>query len=51
MLRTQQDTVQTVETIEGLFAAAPFSGGEEKLQRITELLADLDETALSSAPG
>lgn len=46
MLRTQQDTVQTVETIEGLFAAAPFSGGEEKLQRITELLADLDETAL-----
>lgn len=46
MLRTQQDTVQTVETIEGLFAAAPFSGGEAKLQRIAELLTDLDETGL-----
>jgi hypothetical protein len=46
MLRTQLDTVKTVEAIEGLIGSAPFAG-EEKLARIVALLADLDVSVIS----
>lgn len=46
LLRTDLDTVRTVEVIEALFAAGPFAGGQAKMQRTDELLADLDALPL-----
>jgi BioD-like phosphotransacetylase family protein len=46
LLRTKLDTKETVAAIEGLFGAGPFSGGDEKLRRIEELLADVNVDAL-----
>lgn len=46
LLRTKFDTVETVKTIEALFAAAPFAAGETKLRRISELLGDLNVAAI-----
>ena len=38
LLRTELDTVKTVEAIEQLFGAIPFSGGDAKMARLSELL-------------
>lgn len=40
LLRTDMDTVQVVEAIEQLFGGIPFSGGEAKIARLTDLLAE-----------
>ncbi len=44
LLRTRYDTVTTVERLESLYAATPFSGGA-KVGRIAELTRDLDVSA------
>ncbi len=46
LLRTKLDTKETVQAIEGLFGTRPFSGGDAKLRRIEELLADVNVDAL-----
>jgi BioD-like phosphotransacetylase family protein len=46
LLRTKLDTKETVAAIEEIFGAGPFSGGDEKLRRIEELLADVNVDAL-----
>ena len=46
LLRTALDTISTINGIEGLFGALPFAGGDAKIKRITELLADLDIQSL-----
>ena len=48
LLRTKLDTLEAVRGIEALFGALPFSGGEAKLARISELLAAVDVEALLS---
>ncbi|MFQ5472904.1 MAG: DRTGG domain-containing protein, partial [Dehalococcoidia bacterium] len=37
LLRTQLDTVKTVEAIDDLFGTQPFSGGDSKMARLFEL--------------
>ncbi len=39
LLRTDMDTVQAVEAIEQLYGSRPFSGGDAKIARLSELLA------------
>lgn len=46
LLRTKLDTKETIGAMEVLFGARPFSGGEAKLARIEELLADVNVDAL-----
>jgi len=46
LLHTDLDTISTIGIIEGLFGSLPFPGGEAKIKRITELLADLDIPSL-----
>lgn len=46
ILQTELDTVATVQRIEGMFVATPFTITDSKLDRLTELLADLDVAAL-----
>jgi BioD-like phosphotransacetylase family protein len=46
LLRTKLDTKETMIAIEQLFGARPFSGGDTKLARIEELLADVNVDAL-----
>lgn len=46
LLRTDLDTVQTVASIETLFGAGPFAGGEAKMGRIGALLGDLDVSTI-----
>lgn len=46
LLRTKLDTREAIGAIEGLFGAQPFSGGEAKLARIEELLADVNVDVL-----
>lgn len=46
LLRTKLDTKETVSAIEQLFGARPFSGGDAKLRRIEELLADVNVDTL-----
>ena len=52
LLRTKLDTKEAVGAIEELFGAKPFSGGDAKLLRIAELLADVNVDVLveRSAP-
>lgn len=50
LLRTKLDTRETVAAIENLFGAGAFSGSPEKLNRIVELLADIDLDALLQRP-
>lgn len=40
LLRTGLDTITAVERIEAIFGSATFAGGDEKIKRITELMAD-----------
>ncbi len=42
LLRTQMDTLETVGSIEALYGGTPFAGGEAKMQRLGELLRELD---------
>ena len=42
LLRTGLDTITAVERIEAIFGSATFAGGDEKIKRITELMADWD---------
>jgi len=46
LLRTDLDTIRTVEAIEALFATVPFAGGEARLRRASELLDGLDVAPL-----
>jgi len=46
LIRTRMDTVETVTTIEGLYAAEPFSGGPDKLSRLALLTDGFDPTPL-----
>jgi BioD-like phosphotransacetylase family protein len=46
LLRTRLDTAGAVGAIEGLYAALPFSGGPQKMERLSELTAALDLSAL-----
>ena len=52
LMRTKLDTKETIQAIEGLFDAKPFSGGEAKLRRIEELLGEVNVDLLveRSAP-
>ncbi|MCH8815360.1 MAG: hypothetical protein IH957_09755 [Chloroflexi bacterium] len=49
LLRTQLGTVKTVEAIEQLFGAKPFSGGDSKMARLAELCDGSALLALASA--
>ena len=49
ILRTQLDTIQTVQSIEALYGATPFSGGESRLRRLEELLSEIDISTLTAA--
>jgi BioD-like phosphotransacetylase family protein len=49
LLRTSLDTTATVKAIEEMFAAAPFPGGDAKLQRIVALLSDVDVKQLTGS--
>jgi BioD-like phosphotransacetylase family protein len=46
LLRTNLDTVSTMGSIEALYASMPFSGGDVKMRRVKDLLADVDVSAL-----
>lgn len=46
LVRTLFDTIQTVNSIEDLFGALPFSGSGDKLRRVRELLADSELPSL-----
>jgi BioD-like phosphotransacetylase family protein len=46
LLRTKLDTKEAIGAIEELFGARPFGGGEARLARIEELLADVNVDAL-----
>jgi len=46
LLRTELDTVKTVEAIEQLFGAIPFAGGDQKMARLAEVCAGSDLLAL-----
>jgi len=46
LLRTSLDTIAAVERVEAIFGSSPFAGGKAKVERIGELLSDLDLTAL-----
>ncbi len=46
VLQTEMGTVEVVQRIDGLFGVAPFAGGARKLERLTELLADIDLSRL-----
>jgi BioD-like phosphotransacetylase family protein len=46
LVRTSFDTIAAVNGVEGLFGSLPFAGGDAKIGRITELLADLDIQSL-----
>jgi hypothetical protein len=46
LLRTELDTVKTVEAIEQLFGAIPFAGGDTKMARLAEVCAGSDLLAL-----
>jgi len=48
LLRTQLSTVKTVEAIEQLFGARPFSGGDSKMARLAEICAGTALLALAS---
>ena len=48
LLRTELDTVAAVGRIEDLYGTTPFAGGEAKLARIQELLADVDIPGVTS---
>jgi BioD-like phosphotransacetylase family protein len=47
LLRTSLDTIATVRAIEALFAVKPFPGGEAKLQRMSDLLSEVDLSLLT----
>jgi len=46
LVRTSMDTISTVSGIEGLFGTLPFAGGEAKVNRIAELLAEIEIQSL-----
>ena len=46
LLRTGLDTIAAVERLEAIFGSAPFAGGNAKIERISDLLSDLDLAAL-----
>jgi BioD-like phosphotransacetylase family protein len=46
LVRTSLDTISAVNSIESLFGTLPFAGGDAKIKRITELLAELDIQSL-----
>ncbi len=51
LVRTKLSTIETIQVIEALFATGPFAGGEEKLNRIAELLGELDMSRLLPGQG
>jgi len=47
LLRTKLDTLETVGNIEALYGGTPFAGGEAKMQRLGELLRELEIPSLA----
>jgi len=46
ILLTELDTVAAAQRIEAMFAATPFGAGEVKMQRLKEMLGEVDVSAL-----
>ena len=42
LIQTNKNTLETVAAVEALYASTPFAGGQEKVKRAAELLADVD---------
>ena len=42
LIQTNKNTLETVAAVEALYASTPFTGGQEKVKRAAELLADVD---------